>query len=416
MIRFWFCIVITLQSLTSWCTTLGQDTVLFEVSPYGNYKTLGEAIKNAKSGTVILIKKGQYSENSIIIDKSLSIIGETGAEIHHRGEGDAILISASNVLIKGLKIIGSGKSSYQDFAAVKAVGVSRCHIVENEILESQYGIVVNNSTDCVVAKNVIKTNSSPSDLLGDGIHLWKTTHVSVSENIVYGHRDGIYLEFAQSGLITKNNINRNRRYGLHFMFSNGNEFRENTFSQNDAGVAVMYSKNIKMVDNLFSQNKGAASFGLLLKDISDSVIDSNRFEDNTVGIFMEGSNRNDVIANRFDGNGWALRLLSSCDENNFSLNLFLNNTLEVATNGNENSNTFEKNYWLRHDNVDLDFDGYADIPYQPTSFSSYILEKYSNSILLIGSPILVFLDWLERLFPSLSPIKLQDQHPIMKEK
>lgn len=415
-----FCLLLSALSIVfsagaNAAKTSGADGAVLVVSADG-ISSLAAAVKMAEPGNVILITKGKYIEGPVVIDKRLSVIGEAGVEILHQGQGDAILVTASDVLVKGLKIVGSGKSSYEDFAALKARGVKRCNFVENEIVNAQYGIVVNNSSDCVVAKNVIKTNSEPADLSGDGIHLWKTTGVSVAENTVQGHRDGIYLEFAEGGTIVKNDIKENSRYGLHFMFSNENEFRENFFVKNDAGVAVMYSKKIHMVENQFSENKGPASFGLLLKDISESNIENNRFEDNTVGIFMEGSNRNKFFANRFDRNGWALRLLSSCDSNEFLMNSFLDNSLEIATNANQSSNLFDHNYWLRHDNIDLDHDGIADLAYQPTNFSSYLLEKYNISILLIGTPILRFLDWLERLFPSLSPISLKDQHPIMKGK
>lgn len=380
------------------------------------YKNISSAIDASSSGDILFVKKGRYSQETINVNKSLSLIAESGVELVHEGAGDTILVTAPNVTIKGFKILGSGKSSFQDFSSIKVSNTHHCTLVENEIVDAQYGIMVANSDDCVIHANNMKTKSVPLDLIGDGIHIWKSMNTKISNNSVHGHRDGIYLEFSKDGTILENNIKGNQRYGLHFMFSDGNEFRDNTFSENDAGVAVMYSKKIRMIQNTFSNNTGAASFGLLLKDISDSEIMENNFIGNTVAAYMEGSNRNHVALNIFDKNGWAIRILSSCDSNVFEGNAFLNNSLEVATNSEQSQNVFIRNYWSHHKNVDLNNDGIADLPYQPTSFSSYILERYNISILLIKSPVLSLLDWAEKMFPALSPISLRDPEPLMSVK
>lgn len=401
-------------SILSFFNMAFADNRTMEVCDQCQFKTIKAALEKTQNGDVVLVKSGVYKEETLEITKSISLIGEQGATIHHLGDGDTIAVHAPNTTIKGLKIIGSGKSTYHDFSSIKISNTSGCIIAENEILDSQYGVMIANSNNCIVSGNKILTTSIPVDLLGDGIHLWKTSDSKIMKNTVHGHRDGIYLEFAQIGEIFDNTITGNHRYGLHFMFSNDNAFRNNTFSKNDAGVAVMYSKRIKMLNNEYADNRGAASFGLLLKDITDSEIAENEFLRNTVAIFMEGSNRNNFYSNRFDKNGWAIRLLSSCDSNIFQGNAFLDNTLEVATNSQLNLNTFKQNYWAQHKNVDLNQDGIADLPYQPTSFSSYLLEKYNISILLIGTPVLKLLDWAEQMFPALSPVSLRDQEPLMK--
>src|SRR5690606_25274126 len=127
----------------------------------------------------------------------------------HQGEGDMILITAPDTTVKGLKIIGSGKSTYQDFSAVKVANTSGCRIVDNEIVNSQYGVMVANSTHCLVSGNKIVTSAAPSGLQGDGIHFWKTSDSKIMKNTVHGHRDGIYLEFSTGGEVFDNIITHN---------------------------------------------------------------------------------------------------------------------------------------------------------------------------------------------------------------
>ena len=62
-------------------------------------------------------------------------------------------------------------------------------------------------------------------------------------------------------------------------------------SPQHAGVAVMYTKRVKMTGNRFEDNWGSASYGLLLKEIYDSEILGNHFDRNTVGLLADGAVR-----------------------------------------------------------------------------------------------------------------------------
>src|SRR5205085_12173672 len=105
---------------------------------------------------------------------------------------------------------------------------------------------------------------------GNGIHLWKCNNMLVKGNNIQGHRDGIYFEFVTNSVIQGNNSHNNIRYGLHFMFSNNDGYIGNTFLDNGAGVAVMYSHHVLMLRNRFVHNWGASAYGILLKEISDA--------------------------------------------------------------------------------------------------------------------------------------------------
>ena len=82
------------------------------------------------------------------------------------------------------------------------------------------------------------------------------------------------------------------------MFSNDDAYITNVFKNNGAGVAVMFTKNVKMFNNYFEESWGDSAYGLLLKEISDSYIFNNRFARNTSGIYMEGTSRIKVEKNR----------------------------------------------------------------------------------------------------------------------
>src|SRR5690606_17325689 len=140
----------------------------------------------------------------------------------------------------------------------------------------------------VVARNRVVGRTGSEHIGGNAIQFWSSREVVIEGNVVTGHRDGIYLEFVTVGRIVGNESRSNLRYGLHFMFSDSSAYRDYRFEANGAGVAVMYSKGIEMSRNRFRNHRGPASYGLLLKDITDGRVADNEFADNTTGLYLEG--------------------------------------------------------------------------------------------------------------------------------
>ena len=110
------------------------------------------------------------------------------------------------------------------------------------------------------------------------------------------------------------------------MFSNNDTYQFNSFIGNGAGVAVMYSNKVSMLNNQFKENWGDAAYGLLLKEISDSYITGNTFEKNTTGIYLEGASSIKMDHNIFKNNGWAMKIQASCMDIKVSTNNFVGNT------------------------------------------------------------------------------------------
>ena len=144
---------------------------------------------------------------------------------------------------------------------------------------------------CLVKNNKIVALGKEEQMIGNGIHCWKSDSMLIIANNISGHRDGIYFEFVTHSVIWRNISSGNIRYGLHFMFSNDDSYFTNLFKGNGAGVAVMFTSHVIMINNTFEENWGDAAYGLLLKEISDSYIYGNHFVKNTSGIYMEGTNR-----------------------------------------------------------------------------------------------------------------------------
>ncbi len=175
----------------------------------------------------------------------------------------------------------------------------------------------------------------------------------------------------------------------------------------------MFSKRIKMYENTFRKNWGSAAFGLLLKEINDAEIKSNTFEQNTIAVNIEGSNRIEYSGNNFIRNGYAIKVLGACYENIFKRNNFLHNSFDVAYNTKINSNEFNDNYWSDYTGYDLDKDGIGDVPYRPVKLFSYIVNKTPETIILMRSLFIDLIDFSEKVSPVFTPDKVLDNRPNM---
>ena len=378
-------------------------------------KSVKKGITIASDFDTLLIKKGRYKEFNIIIDKPLVLLGENYPIIDGEGQGEIIRIVSDNVTIDGLFIINVGTSYTTDYAAIRVVR-SEKYLIQNVVLEKLFfGIYLEKSNNGKVYNNKIIGDAIDEYNSGNGIQLWYCKNVVVEKNIVQHVRDGIYLEFSDNINIKENMSTDNLRYGLHFMFSNDDIYSSNVFENNGAGVAVMFSKRIKMIGNTFKKNWGTAAFGMLLKEINDAEIIGNTFEENTIGISIEGSNRIKYANNNFIKNGWAIKVLGACYTNTFTKNNFLYNSFDISYNGRLNDNVFDQNYWSDYTGYDLDKNGVGDVPYRPVKLFSYIVNKTPETIVLLRSLFMDIIDFSEKVSPVFTPDNLLDANPLMKQ-
>jgi nitrous oxidase accessory protein len=383
------------------------------VSPGGPIPSLTAALRIAPAGSRIVVRAGTYREPMILVDKPVTIQGQ-GWPVFLGGEHDVFRITADSVSLRGVVIRKVTPTAAEDRAAIRVSGARGCTIENNRLVETFFGIYLARASGCRISGNAIQGRAQSQGLSGNAIHSWNSRDLRIENNTISGHRDGIYLEFTGRSQISGNQSRGNLRYGLHFMFSQNCEYARNTFSRNGGGVAVMFSDSVVMRQNRFERNWGSAAYGLLLKELRDSRIEQNRFSDNTVGLWTEGTSRVTVSGNEFTGNGWALRVLGDATDNQFRGNRFSGNSFDVGTAPGSNDNLFEKNYWDRYRGYDLDRDGFGDIPYQPVRLFSLLVEQNEPALILLHSFFLDLLDLAERVVPSLTPATMMDQRPLMR--
>ena len=377
-------------------------------------KTIQQALQLAQNGDTILVFPGVYKEGAFIIKKSLCLKGIRMPVLDGEKKYEIVNVQSSNVTIEGFKLVNSGMSDVYEMAGVKIGNAGNVIVRNNKFENNFFGIYVQYSVKCSITGNVVQSDPRPSYQLGNAIHCFKCDSLLIASNKVTGHRDGIYFEFVTHSLIRQNTSEKNNRYGLHFMSSHYNSYIGNTFRNNGAGVAVMYTHGIRMVNNVFEMNTGEASYGLLLKEITGSEIRGNKFSKNTAAIYMESASRLQISDNKFEDNGWAIRIEASCSDDVITRNNFSGNTFDVATNGTLVLNNFDHNYWDKYEGYDLNKDKLGDVPYRPVSLYSMIAEQNPSAMMLFRSFMVALFDKTEKVLPGIIPENLKDNAPFIK--
>jgi nitrous oxidase accessory protein len=403
--RLFFILLLSISSL---------QAQKLEVGTNKPYKTIKQALKASKVGDTVLVHKGIYKEGNLRIDKRIVFLGKDFPVLDGQKKVEVLSIHADSAVVKGFRVINSGYAALEDPCGIKVYNKSFVLIEGNQLDDNFFGIYIQNGRNCIIKNNTIIAYGKEEQQIGNGIHAWKSNDLQIIGNTIKGHRDGIYFEFVYDSVIWRNIATNNIRYGLHFMFSSNDSYFTNIFRNNGAGVAVMFSKNVTMINNYFDENWGTSSYGLLLKEISDSYIATNYFKNNTSGIYMEGTNRIKIEKNVFKSNGWAMKIQASCMDNVIVNNNFQGNTFDMGTNGSLVLNTFNNNYWDKYEGYDIDRDGLGDVPYHPLSLFAVLVEKNPSAMLLFRSFMITLLDKSEKVLPSITPDNFVDNAPLMK--
>ena len=388
--------------------------LVVNVSPDGAVRTIRDALSRVARGGTIVVHPGTYRDTTIVVSIPVRIVGDGHPVLDGEGKRQIMTITGDSVTVSGLHFANVGIAFTEDLAAIKVVRARACVITDNVIDNAFFGIYLQEASSCVVKGNVLRATRVRDATSGNGIHLWHSRDITIEGNHVSGHRDGIYFEFTREAHVRDNVSTENLRYGLHFMYSDSCDYERNTFRHNGAGVAVMYSKQVRMVENRFEGNRGSSAYGLLLKEIADSRLERNVFANNTTGLFADGATRLLADHNQFVNNGWALKLQASTEDATFTDNDFVGNTFDVATNSRSNTSTFKGNYWSAYDGYDLDHDGIGDVPHRPVRLASIVEAQNEPALILLRSNFLILLDAAERVFPALTPETLADSAPAMR--
>jgi nitrous oxidase accessory protein len=372
---------------------------------------LRSALRKALDGATIRVPAGLY-RGPFTLDRPVRLHAERGAHLLGDGRTHAVMVRAANVTLDGFEISGSGLDLSRDHAAVHVTG-PHAVIVNNWIHDALHGVYVRQADGARIEGNTIvgtETVVQPIDPFalkgkpaegelcevdlnqnrrGNGVHIWNSSHHLVVSNHIRHTRDGIYFSFADRSEVRDNDI-EGVRYGLHYMYSDENRFEGNVFRNNAAGAALMSSHDIVLRRNQFLANQSHRSYGVLLQTVENSLLEGNRIDGNTVGVFFESGHGNRLVDNQIDHNHIGIHASDSSDGNQFAGNRFVANLHPVETTGGNLTSRWSidgrGNYWDSAVTLDLNRDGIGDVPHRELDLFGALRRDLPAIGLLGGSP------------------------------
>ena len=398
----------------NWTALLALAALGAELS--GADRSLSKVIAAAKEGDTILVEPGLY-EGNLVIDKPLTLKGKGRPVIRGEGKGSVVTVLAGPTVIEGFLIEHSGGGLEAEDSGV-LLRSSGNRIVDNELRDVLYGIYFFGADHNQVSGNVISGRPwLEQGERGSGIHIWKSSDNTITDNVITGVRDGMYLQNADRSKIERNRVSE-VRYGLHYMFSNDNTFEDNVFERNVAGAAIMYSMRISFRRNAFIRNRGFASYGILFQDSDYLRSENNVFADNAVGIFMEALRNSVFEGNLMASNDTAVLLFASAMGNEFTRNNFIGNLSPIRVIGKNTRTRWSRNgtgnYWQEYEGYDLDGDSIGDVPFRIQNLFEHLEGNYPRLRLYFFSPASQALAAAEKTFPIIRGSDEQDPHPLMR--
>lgn len=390
---------------------------------------LTDALENAESGDTLELDPGLF-KGHYRIDTSLTLQGSPGTIIDGNGEGTILTIAAPNVAVKKLLLRNSGSNLTDLDAAIFIQASGRdARIKANHIQAQGFGIWIDEAPNVLVERNRITGNTTiRSQDRGNGIHLHHVKNAMIQDNTVCQARDGIYINVSNANTLAGNRL-CNQRYGIHYMYSNNNTVRNNRSWGNRTGYALMQSTKLHVIGNRAEDDQG---YGFLLNYITDSVLRNNTATDIQAStapgsersidggegkaLFIYNSQQNRIQGNTFARTAIGIHMTAGSQNNAIHENALISNRTQVkyvSTRAQEWSKDGRGNYWSDYMGWDINDDGIGDTPHKPNDAVDRILWTYPTARVLMNSPAVALMRWVQSAFPILSPQGVKDSYPLM---
>lgn len=371
---------------------------------------------------------GEYI-GQFTIDTPITLRCETGAVLQSGGRGNILTIRASDVTIENCSLRNWGSNlTDMDAAIFIEPTASNVALRSNHLQGQGFGIWSDNTHGLLVENNHVEGDPQlRSQDRGNGIHLINTSEARVIDNRVTHTRDGIYLGNSNNNLI-QGNLMEDLRFGIHYMFSQSNRVIGNTTRRTRTGYALMQSRMLTVEDNRSEDDR---NYGMLMNFITYSTINNNIVSNVQRGqtgddsmikggegkaLFIYNSLFNTIQGNHFERSNLGIHLTAGSENNKISDNAFVGNEQQVkyvATRTQEWSVDGRGNYWSDYLGWDRNDDGLGDVPYEPNDNVDRLLWMYPQVRLLMNSPAIQMLRWVQRAFPVIKMQGVQDSHPLM---
>jgi nitrous oxidase accessory protein NosD len=247
-----------------------------------DYPTIQAAVDNASARDTVFVKAGIYSspyDQRIIIDKSLSLIGENPQNTIIDG------INKSKYLIGHTSYFWGGINIYASAVTVSGFTIKNCnYAISLDESEAGYRPV---SGVRIVNNNIVNNSEAI-------VHVsYYDSDFFISGNNITNNDNGIRFEVSNS-IVSNNNILENGEYGIDIGYNAVNvTVRYNNISGNEwGGLMISAVRLLNVYGNNINYNDG---FGIGFYGAHNVSVHNNNIVGNSIGIELSNDNPGDLI-------------------------------------------------------------------------------------------------------------------------
>lgn len=371
----------------------------------------------AEPNSTLIPPPGKYA-GPVTLDYPLTIDGQGKVTIDAGGQGSVFYIDTDGAVLKNLHLTNSGNSHNDIDAGVQVRG--NFNVIKDNVIDNcLFGVDLQQSDSNIVRRNTISSKPVDLGVRGDSVRLWYSFNNKITDNLIRDSRDMV-IWYSADNTIARND-SRGGRYSLHFMYSRFNDVDSNHYENNSVGIFLMYSDSVVVRNNYIAYANGPTGMGIGFKETSDVEITNNKILYCATGMYIDVSPYDPETTNRIRDNvvaftNVAIDFLNDWTGNVFERNTFKGNQTQISVAGGKtaNRNTWKGNYWDDYEGFDLDSDGVGDTSYELFGYADRIWMDVPSARFLKGTPVMAVIDFLERLAPFSTPDMLvRDDQPLM---
>ncbi|WP_214701096.1 MULTISPECIES: NosD domain-containing protein [unclassified Exiguobacterium] len=343
---------------------------------------------------------------------------------HANAEGASIPVTEPIVIESNNSFDGAGKTytscGHPAFiikgtgAVLERVSIQQCEgdeapaihvsglghqLLDVSIESSGTGLLIEDSYGVRVIRTAVYGNGQ-----ADGVVLLNSEAAEIKGVVVKGVRDGIYIENGSQHTIVRPVISHSR-YGIHLMFPTDLVISVPELHHNLTGAMIMGTNRVVFKNGNVHDQFGGTATGLMLYEAVDTTIEMTNIYGNHIGLYAEQSEGTILERNAINGNDIGFQLKQATGMMILQNNLLGNR--ESVTMVESYENIVQGNVW-NGTTLDLDRDGYSEIPFRTDPYLFLLTDSYEAFELLYGSPGLLL---LENILRSPEDLSLTDITP-----
>ena len=350
-------------------------------------------LDSAQAGDHLTLAPATYRGN-FVINTPITLSGSTTGEsiLDGGGKGKVLHIKAADSTIEHLTVQHSGSNLFDMDSGIFADRTAHnIRIHHNHARDNLFGIYVWGPEKGIVEHNTVTGQATGRvNDRGNGIQLWKSLHTIIRNNTISGIR-----------------------FGIHYMYTEDSEVKNNHLSDLESAYVIMFSNRITVRDN---ESDNSREHGLMLNAVNQSEISGNRINGANKCVFLYNANQNGFHHNHFSNCTIGVHSTAGSTDSRIHDNAYIGNQTQVMYVGTrliEWSLDGHGNYWSDNSAFDLNGDGIADMPYRPNNILDQVLWRAPNAKILINSPAAQLLKYAQQQFPAIHPGGVVDSYPLM---